>query len=192
MTNPFAGQQAPQQPAAPSGPAAQAGPPQFHGPNKGGGTAITQDDWRSFVGHLVLFEVQEIQRGIKTKNGPADAVIADVHVIDHPAEPKVFERASVFPPALVTATKEVRDENGHLVVSAGERRYMVLGRLAEYTTKEGRQTFQLVDHAPEDAKTATDYLQWRQQQQLGQPQSTQAQPAATPAPAQQGQDQPPW
>jgi hypothetical protein len=188
MSNPFA--KGPQAPA----PQPQQGPAEFGQPNKrGDGARITQDHWRSFIGHLVLFEVHGIQLGVQTDNGPADAVEADVHVIDHPDEPQLFERALVFPPALVTATKEVRDENGHLVAAAGQKPYMVLGRLAEYTTKAQRKTFQLADHSPEDVKTATDYLAWRRSQQVQQPQQAQPQQGQqAAAPQAGGQEQPPW
>lgn len=154
--NPFAGGGQAQQ--------GQSQPGGFDQPGRGSGDAITGQEWRDWVGALVLFEPKEFRQNVPTKNGEADAVLADVHVIDVDGGPIFKERAFVFPPALVTATKEAAKAGGG----------RILGRLNSYTTQAGRDTVELVDHTAQDAQTAARYLQWRAQQSMQQPTGGQA------------------
>lgn len=177
--NPFGAprqEPAPQQQQTQQRPAANPNQ-EFGQPASGGGSVINKELWRSYIGHLLLFEVTEFRSQIPTDNGEADAVAATVHVIDLPDAPELHEDALVFPPPLVTQLKKTALAGGG----------MVLGRLKLYTTKAKRETVELGDHTPQDADTARKYLAWRAGQGMQQPAVTQQQ-----APAQQQSETPPW
>lgn len=81
--------------------------------------------WESFKGSLLLIDPKELRPGIQTTFGEADAVEADVHVIDGPGAGESYDSTLVFPKLLAAQLKN----------QIGQR---VLGRLGQGQGKPGQ------------------------------------------------------
>jgi hypothetical protein len=102
--------------------------------------------WDALHGALLLITVKGNRTGIQTAFGDADAVEADVAVLDGDSKGDTFADALIFPKVL----------QGQLRSNVGTR---VLGRLGQGEKKAGQSApWKLSDPTDADRKTATDYL----------------------------------
>lgn len=88
-------------------------------------------------GSLLILKVQGMETGIQTVHGPADAVRADISVLDGPKAGEEYADALVFPRVL----------KGQLSRKVGE---LVLGRLGQGVAKPGQSAPWILD-APSEA-----------------------------------------
>lgn len=115
---------------------------QFDSPSSG--ARITD-----FEGALLLIKPTKKEEEIPTAFGPADAVVADVVVLDgQHANPDPYTDVYVFQKAL----------QGQLKAKVGTGRY-VLGRLGKGVAKAGQSApWLLLDPTEQDKATARTYL----------------------------------
>lgn len=100
------------------------------------------------IGRLVLIWAKDYRENIATSFGAADAICADVHVIDSPNGPEVFKNALLFQRALIAS---LRDAIG------GDP---VLGRIGQGTAKPGQSApYILTPFTDADAQAATAYVE---------------------------------
>jgi hypothetical protein len=120
-------------------------------------------------GALLLFFPTQLQTGIKTAHGAADAVAATVVRLN---DGRVFENALIFPTALVTQLKAAVPDG------------MVLGTLGQGENTKGNPPWLLSPHTEADVAIAEAWLAVNPRNQFAQPQAQAAPPtAAAPAPA---------
>lgn len=102
-----------------------------------------------FEGSLLLVKPTSRQQGIPTAYGPADAIVADIVVLDGKyANVEPYTDVYVFQKAL----------QGQLKAKVGTGRY-VLGRLGRGTAKPGQSApWILQDPTEQDKETARTYL----------------------------------
>lgn len=93
--------------------------------------------WGDHKGALLLVEPISFEAGIQTSFGSADAVKANVHVIDGAGAPATFDDCLIFPKLLVSQTKS----------QVGAK---VLGRLSQGTAKPGQSAPWLLEAASPD------------------------------------------
>jgi hypothetical protein len=90
--------------------------------------------WAEHKGALLLIEVTGFHAQMKTSFGEADAVEANVVVLDGPGKDAKYDAALIFPKLLVSQTK----------ASTGQK---VLGRLSQGTAKPGQSAPWLLEEA---------------------------------------------
>jgi hypothetical protein len=101
-----------------------------------------------FEGKLLLVKPTSKEEGISTTFGPADAIVADVVVLDGGNDWEQYSDVYVFQKAL----------QGQLKAKVGSGRY-VLGRLGKGTAKPGQSPpWLLEDPTEEDKEAARTYL----------------------------------
>ena len=123
------------------------------------GSGIT---WQELLGALIMVEPVAQETGIKTAYGDADAVRADVVVLDGPEPGRQYLDTLVFPKVLA----------GQLSRSIGKK---VLGRVGQGTAKPGQSPpWMLLEASEADVAVGQAYLASRA------PQSAQPAPAAAP------------
>jgi len=115
-------------------------------------------------GQLLLFFPTQLQTGIATQHGTADAVNTKVVNLD---TGRVLDNALIFATALVTQLKGAVPEG------------MVLGRLGQGQNTKGNPPWLLSPHTDADVATAEAYLAANPRNQFAQPQ-TQAAPPTPP------------
>jgi hypothetical protein len=94
--------------------------------------------WEDHKGALLLIEPLSFETGIHTSFGDADAVKANVAVVDGPGAGESFDDCLVFPKLLASQLK-------------GQIGSKVLGRLGQGTAKPGQSAPWLLQEAsPED------------------------------------------
>lgn len=102
--------------------------------------------WADHKGALLLVEPHSFESAIQTSFGPADAVKADVHVIDGEGAGETYTDTLIFPKLLVSQTKS----------QVGAK---VLGRLATGSAKPGQSAPWLLEEAsPADEEKARKWL----------------------------------
>ncbi|GAA3765690.1 hypothetical protein [Micromonospora maritima] len=115
----------------------------FDAPATSTGGAITD-----FDGALLLVTPTEIRENVPTKNGPSDATVADVQVVDGPQAGTELKSILVFQKIL---QKQLRPK-----VGTGR---MVLGRLGKGTATPGKTApWILGDPTDQDKQAARDHL----------------------------------
>lgn len=120
--------------------------------------------WADYLNRLLVIEPLAFETGISTNFGDADAVRANVHVID--GTPEDFEDTLIFPKVLASQLKP----------RIGTK---VIGRLSQGQAKPGQSApWQLADASPEDIQAGVQWLSTRNSNQF-------AAPAPQAAPAQQ-------
>ncbi len=92
------------------------------------------------LGALLLFTVKSLEEKVSTVHGPADAIKADVAVLDGPHKGNTYTDTLVFPKVLVSALKQ----------SVGG---MVLGRLGQGNAKPGQSPPWILAAGTDDDKT---------------------------------------
>ena len=103
--------------------------------------------WDDYKGALLLFDVHGHETGIKTAFGEADAVRADIAILDGPHAGETYNDTLVFPKVL---TSQLRPNIGK----------KVLGRLGQGQAKSGQSApWKLDDASDADRDTARAYLQ---------------------------------
>ncbi len=113
------------------------------------GSAGSGVTWGDHKGRLLVIEPKSVEQGIKTSFGDADAVRADVHVIDGPS-PESFEDTLVFPKLLQS---QLRSKLGQ----------KVLGRLTTGQQKPGQSPPWLIaEPTADDIAAGTAWLNARQ------------------------------
>lgn len=94
--------------------------------------------WDDHKGALLLIEPTSFEAQVNTSFGPADAVKANVHVIDGPGAGDSYTDTMIFPKLLVSQTKPLLGKK-------------VLGRLGQGQGKPGQSAPWLLNEAtPED------------------------------------------
>lgn len=123
--------------------------------------------WADFKGCLLLIEPTTFKQGVQTSYGTADAVQANVVVLDGPHAGTEIPDTLIFPKILVSQTQS----------RVGQK---VLGRLGQGQAKQGQSPpWMLSEATPEDQELGMRWLN----------RTTQPAPAAAPAePQQQAQD----
>jgi hypothetical protein len=102
--------------------------------------------WENYKGSLLLIDPKELRAGIATTFGVADAVEADVHVIDGPGAGEDYDACLVFPKLLASQLKN----------QIGQR---VLGRLGQGQAKAGQSAPWILNGAsPEDIAKAEAWV----------------------------------
>lgn len=102
--------------------------------------------WEDFSGKLLVIEPLELEEGVKTVHGEADAVRANVFVLLGPNEHEVVEDTLIFPKVLVSQTKRRIDS-------------YVVGRLQQGEAKKGQNPpWMLAEATEKDLKKASDFL----------------------------------
>lgn len=123
------------------------------------------------LGALLLFFPTQLQQGIKTAHGEADAVAAKIVRLN---DGRVFDNALIFPTALVTQLKAAVPDG------------MVLGTLGQGENTKGNPPWLLQPHTEADVQKAEAWIAANPVNTFAQPQA-QAAPAApawgAPAPA---------
>lgn len=98
-------------------------------------------------GSLALIFVREFRQGISTSNGPADAVAADIHVLDGPDAGGDYENSLIFGKSLVPS------------LSGAAGKDPVLGRFGQGVAKPGQSApWVLQQYSDADAAIATAWL----------------------------------
>lgn len=120
-------------------------------------------DFKILNGHLIIVFADEFKSQVPTANGPTDAVIGEIHVIDviDPAtgQPPILHNTAIFPKALVNQTKEF--------VGTGQP---VLGTIEQGTAKPGQSApWLLRDWTDEEAARAGQYLASHPRQAIARP-----------------------
>lgn len=95
--------------------------------------------WNDLKGSLLLFKVHAVESGIKTVHGDAQAVRADVIVLDGDQADTVYADTLVFPKVLIS---QVKPRVGG----------MVLGRLGQGQAKPGQSKPWVLSEATEADK----------------------------------------
>jgi hypothetical protein len=104
-------------------------------------------DWKNHKGNLLLIEALEDVQGIQTSFGAANAVRANVTVIDGATGAEEYDDCLVFPKVLAS---QLRKQIG------GKK---VLGRLGQGNAKPGQSAPWLIEEASaEDVAKARAYL----------------------------------
>lgn len=93
--------------------------------------------WENHKGALLLVEPLSLEPGVKTAFGDADAVKANVHVIDGAGSGEAYDETLIFPKLLVSQTKN----------QIGQK---ILGRLGQGTAKPGQSAPWLLQEATAD------------------------------------------
>lgn len=120
--------------------------------------------WADYEGRLLVIEPLSDEKGIQTSFGDADAVKANIYVIDQ--SPEEFPDSLVFPKILAS---QLRPRLGQKVI----------GRLGRGVAKPGQSApWTLSDATQEDVNAGMAWLASRQNTEF-------AQPATQQAPAQQ-------
>jgi hypothetical protein len=102
--------------------------------------------WDDHKGALLVIEPKEFEANIPTTYGFADAVKADVYVIDGPGAGSGYNDTLVFPKLLVSQLK----------AGVGTK---ILGRLGQGTAKSGQSAPWLLEAAtPADQATGEKWL----------------------------------
>lgn len=102
--------------------------------------------WENLKGSLLLINPKEFRSGIATTFGTADAVEADVHVIDGPGAGDDYDSTLVFPKLLSSQLKG----------SIGET---VCGRLGQGQAKAGQSPpWLLLEASPDDLQKAEAWI----------------------------------
>lgn len=128
--------------------------------------------WGELNGALLLIEVTGVEQGIQTQFGAADAVRADVTVLDGPKQGEEHDDTLIFPKLLASQLRPRVNQK-------------VLGRLGQGAGKPGQSPPWMLNQAtPQDQQLASQYLA----AQMAQP--GQQQPQANPQPQGQGPQQP--
>lgn len=103
--------------------------------------------WADLKGSLLLFTVHGVENGIKTVHGDAQAVRADVAVLDGEQVGTVYNDTLVFPKVLISQIKS----------SVGG---MVLARLGQGSAKPGQSApWTLTEASDGDKAIGREYLQ---------------------------------
>lgn len=107
--------------------------------------------WADHKGALLLIEPLSVETGIQTSFGAADAVRANITVLDGPGAPAEFPDALIFPKLLQSQTR-------------GQVGQKVLGRLGQGSAKPGQSAPWLLEEAtPEDIAKAEAWVKQNQQ-----------------------------
>jgi hypothetical protein len=125
--------------------------------------------WADVLGHLVVVDVESLERDVETPRGPKDAIRAVVHDVDAQT---TYEDTLVFPKVLVSSLKP----------RVGQK---VLGRIGQGVAKPGENPPWIIEDASADpaaAKKATDYLAAYAAGQFAAPEQPAAAPTAPAAP----------
>lgn len=102
--------------------------------------------WENHKGALLLVEPLSFEAGIQTAFGTADAVKANVAVIDGAGAGEKYEETLIFPKLLASQTK-------------GQIGQKVLGRLSQGAAKPGQSAPWLLEPAtPEDVAKAEAWV----------------------------------
>lgn len=117
-------------------------------------------------GALLLFFPTQLQTGVKTAHGEADAVACRIVRLN---DGRVYDNALIFPTALVTQLKAAVPDG------------MVLGTLGQGENTKGNPPWLLRPHTEADVAVAEAWLAANPRQQFAQPQAQAPAPAATPA-----------
>lgn len=113
--------------------------------------------WKDFQGALLIIEPLSIEADIKTTFGDAEAVRANVYVVDGPNGGEEHLDTLVFPTILRSQLKS----------RLGQK---VLGRLGQGTAKPGQSAPWVLQEATEqDTAAGTQYLNRRQAGQFAAP-----------------------
>lgn len=113
--------------------------------------------WEDLNGRLLLIEPTAVKTEIKTSYGEADAVVADVAILDGDAKGDTYPEALVFPKVL----------QGQLKSKLGEK---VLGRLGQGQAKPGQSAPWLLEEATaEDYEVGVRYLDYRAKNEIAKP-----------------------
>jgi hypothetical protein len=113
--------------------------------NPGTTTALNLEQ---LLGALLLIKPSRVEANITTVRGPADATVADVHVLDGPSRGELFADAFVWARVLQSQLRS----------TVGTGRY-VLGRLAQGIAKSGQTApWILQDPTEPDKHLARKYL----------------------------------
>ena len=130
--------------------------------------------WQDLNGRLVLVEPHAVETDIETAYGKAEAVRADIAVLDGDEKGETYQDTLVFPKVLA----------GQLKRSVGQK---VLGRIGQGTAKPGQSPpWMLTEASADDQQVGVRYLEYREKQGIQQPA-----PAAEAAPQpQQGGEVP--
>lgn len=111
--------------------------------------------WTDHEGHLLVVEPLEAVTGIQTSFGTADAVRANVHVID--GQPATYEDTLIFPKILAS---QVRPKVGQKVI----------GRLTRGQAKPGQSAPWLLAEATDaDVQAGVAWLAQQQNNQFAAP-----------------------
>lgn len=102
--------------------------------------------WNDLSGHLLLIKPLSFQEKIQTSFGEADAVSADVTVLDGPDAGTQYDSALIFPKILISQLKPKVGKS-------------VLGRLGKGTAKPGQSSPHVLGEATDaDKDVARKYL----------------------------------
>lgn len=102
--------------------------------------------WADHKDALLLIEPLSLESQVQTAFGAADAVKANVHVIDGPGAGESYDETLIFPKLLVSQTKN----------QMGQK---VLGRLGQGNQKAGQSAPWLLNEAsPEDVAKAEAWV----------------------------------
>ncbi len=99
--------------------------------------------WAEHKGALLVIDVLSLEQGIQTSYGTADAVRANVAVIDGPGAPADYDDTLIFPKILQSQSKG----------SVGRK---VLGRLTQGQAKAGQSPPWMLDAATANDITAAE------------------------------------
>lgn len=103
--------------------------------------------WDDHKSALLLIEPLSVESQVQTSFGPADAVKANVHVIDGAGAGDAYTETLIFPKLLVSQTKNHIDEK-------------ILGRLGQGQQKPGQSAPWLLNEAsPEDIAKAEQWVE---------------------------------
>lgn len=103
--------------------------------------------WDDHKGALMLIEASAFESQVSTSFGPADAVKANVHVIDGPGAGDSYADTLIFPKLLVSQTK----------AQIGKK---VLGRLGQGQGKPGQSApWLLLETSAEDIALGEKWVQ---------------------------------
>lgn len=115
--------------------------------------------WADHKGRLLVIEPLESVTGIQTSFGDADAVRANIHIIDGDA-PASFDDGLVFPKILAS---QLRPKIGQKVI----------GRLSQGQAKPGQSApWMLAEASEADVQAGVTWLNSQQTGQLAQPAAT--------------------
>lgn len=112
-----------------------------------GPSSSTGIQWEDFKGALLIFKVHALESGIKTVHGEAQAVRADVIVLDGAHAGEKYEDTLVFPKVLIS---QIKTKTGG----------MVLGRLGQGQKKPGQSApWTISEPTPDDVKVGMKWLE---------------------------------
>lgn len=82
-----------------------------------------QFDQKAHLGDLLVVQVQNVQRGVETQFGPADVIVADVHVIDPAGTISAsYPETWLFGTVLFSQLREKRGRSVLGVLELGEKK----------------------------------------------------------------------